>query len=52
MPSYDFKIAKTVLSDKDKDRLACLYLSLRPDGSASLTRSLPFIAQLNLTTTG
>ena len=31
--SYDYQIAKTVLSDKDKDRLLCIYLNRRADGN-------------------
>lgn len=35
MAPYDYKIAKTVLTDKDKDRLVCLYLNRRQDGTVS-----------------
>ncbi|GAB7323087.1 hypothetical protein MBLNU13_g05598t1 [Cladosporium sp. NU13] len=31
--SYDYNIAKTVLSDRDKDRLVCLFLNRRSDGN-------------------
>lgn len=30
---YDYQVAKTVLTDKDKDRLVCLYLNRRADGN-------------------
>lgn len=39
MPLYDYKIAKTVLSDKDKERFLCLFLSTRSDGTVSLPKS-------------
>jgi len=42
MATYDYQIAKTVLSDKDKDRLVCLYLNRRPDGNV---RTVPPFTQ-------
>jgi len=44
--SYDYQIAKTVLNDKDKDRLVCLYLNRRPDGNVRITSSLHFNSPL------
>jgi hypothetical protein len=35
--SYNYQIAKTVLNDKDKDRLVCLFLNRRPDGNVRTT---------------
>jgi len=35
MATYNWQVAKTVLTDNDKDRLVCLYLNRRPDGSVS-----------------
>ena len=39
--SYDYSIAKTVLTDKDKDRLVCICLNRRPDGNVRINPSLP-----------
>ena len=38
--SYDCSIAKTVLIDKDKDRLVCICLNRRPDGNVRINSSL------------
>jgi hypothetical protein len=38
--SYDYHIAKNVLTDKDKDRLVCLFLNRRPDGNVRINSSL------------
>jgi hypothetical protein len=35
MATYDWQVAKTVLTDNDKDRIVCLYLNRRPDGTVS-----------------
>ena len=35
MATYDYQIAKTVLTDVEKDRILCIYLNRRPDGSVS-----------------
>jgi hypothetical protein len=47
--SYDYQIAKTILTDKDKDRLVCLYLNRRPDGNVRIISSLHFEPNANLT---
>lgn len=36
MASYDYNIAKDVLSDNDKNRLVCLWLNRTPDGQVRL----------------
>ena len=38
--SYDYQIAKTVLTDRDKDRLVCLFLNRCPDGNVRINPSL------------
>lgn len=43
--SYDYQIAKTVLSDKDRDRLLCLFLNRRPDGNV---RAIPHFTPSSL----
>jgi len=35
MATYDWQVAKAVLTDSEKDRLVCLYLNRRPDGVVS-----------------
>lgn len=35
MATYDYQIAKTVLTDVEKDRILCIYLNHRPDGTVS-----------------
>jgi hypothetical protein len=35
MATYDYKIAKEVLTDVEKDRILCIYLNRRPDGNVS-----------------
>jgi hypothetical protein len=35
MATYDYQVAKTVLTDVEKDRILCIYLNRRPDGSVS-----------------
>lgn len=40
--SYDYQIAKTVLTDRDKDRLVCLFLNRRPDGNVRIKPSSPY----------
>lgn len=39
--SYDYQIAKTVLTDRDKDRLVCLFLNRRPDGNVRINPPSP-----------
>ena len=41
--SYDYHIAKNVLTDKDKDRLVCLFLNRRPDGNVRINPSLTLL---------
>ena len=41
--SYDYQIAKTVLTDRDKDRLVCLFLNRRPDGNVRINPSLTLL---------
>jgi hypothetical protein len=35
MATYSYSVAKTVLTENEKDRLVCLSLNRRPDGSVS-----------------
>lgn len=35
MATYDWSIAKAVLTESEKDRLVCLHLNRRPDGTVS-----------------
>jgi hypothetical protein len=35
MATYDYQIAKTVVTDVEKDRILCIYLNRRPDGTVS-----------------
>lgn len=35
MATYDFQIAKEVLAESKKDRILCVYLNRRPDGTVS-----------------
>jgi hypothetical protein len=53
MASYNYQVAKDVLSDTDKNRLVCLYLSRRPLGDVSSTHHFSSsYEQLKLTNTG
>jgi hypothetical protein len=35
MATYDWSIAKTVLTENEKDRIVCLSINRRPDGTVS-----------------
>jgi hypothetical protein len=35
MATYDYQIAKSVLTENEKDRILCIYLNRRPDGTVS-----------------
>jgi hypothetical protein len=35
MATYDYRVAKSVLTENDKDRALCVYLNRRPDGTVN-----------------
>lgn len=42
MASYDYNIAKDILTDNDKNRLVCIWLNRAPDGQVRFFFPLVF----------